>query len=81
MPHYVVVCPVCRNAEPGAVCIKCEGEGFVSLSEGDARDVLAFVRGHPILEAADPESDEPISGCDAVDALCELRAILDAALE
>jgi len=80
MRKWVVPCPVCKGEEPGGLCVRCEGDGWVELRQGDAREVLKLMRAHPLIEAADPESDEPISGCDAVDALCELRAMLDAAL-
>ena len=80
MRKLVVPCPVCRGEEPGGLCVRCEGEGWVELSRGDAREVLKLLRAHPLIEAADPESDEEINGCDAIDALVELREMLDAAL-
>ena len=71
-----VVCPVCRGENEG-LCIRCEGRGVVELAEGDARAVLLAVRAHPMLVAT--EGDEEMSGSEAINALCEIRAALDAA--
>lgn len=40
--------------------------------------VLRDLRAHPLIEATTTE--DPINGCDAVDVLAELRAMLDEAL-
>ena len=80
MRKWVVPCPICKGEEPGGLCVRCEGDGWVELRQGDAREVLKLLRAHPLIEAADPESDEETNGCDAVDALVELRGMLDAAL-
>jgi len=80
MRKWVVTCPVCKGEEPGAVCVRCEGEGVVELRQGDAREVLKLLRAHPCIVDVDPDREDVVGGADAIDALVEIRAMLDAAL-
>jgi DnaJ-class molecular chaperone len=72
-----IECPVCHGE--GELCIECEGEGRVSLHRGDPLSILRELRAHPLVAAT--AGDDEINGGDAVDALCEIREALDAALK
>ena len=73
-----IECPICHGE--GDLCYVCEGEGRVPLRRGDPWAILRRLRAHPCVEAVDPEREDVVGGADAIDALVELREMLDAAL-
>lgn len=78
MGEITMECGACEGRGMG--CEACGGRGRVPFRGADPVAVLRHLRGCELIELAGEDSDEEINGCDAVDLLGHIRAVLDEAL-